>query len=129
MLSAVSSVNFRGDTASTIDLINAPGKFSASQPKHVSKPDTFEAEEKENKHSALKIIGTIVGLAALAWVGLGIAVGRKGSGWKKIEALEGENLKKMEKVKNFFYSIGKSADDAFKKVFKRGAETTKSDAK
>lgn len=124
MLSAVSSVSFRGDTAKNQDIINAPGKFSNPQPKRAPKPDTFESPENENKHTTAKVIGTIVGLAALAWIGLGIAVGRKGSNWKKIEKLEGEELKRMDKVKNFFFSIGESANNAFKKVFKRGETKT-----
>lgn len=71
----------------------------------------------------MKILGSIAGIAALAWIGLGIAVGRKGSSWKKITVDEGQSLKKMEKVKNFFYSIGESANNAYKKVFKKSAES------
>lgn len=123
MISSVSSINFRGDKAAHSDLINAPGRFSNAPAHQAPKADTFEDSEKENKHSALKVLGSIAGIAALAWIGLGIAVGRKGSSWKKITVDEGQSLKKMEKVKNFFYSIGESANNAYKKVFKKSAES------
>lgn len=130
MLSSVSSVNFRGEAVNTQDLLGAPGKFSANQPKPVSKPDTFQAEEKEEKHSTAKTIGAIAAVALAAWAGLGIAVGRKGSSWKKIVPVEGEKLKFSEKVKNIFFDIGESANNAYKKLFKKEVKTAdKNDTK
>lgn len=123
MLSSVSNISFRGDAGNHQDLISSPGKFSNKPAPYSPKADSFEDSQKENKHTAAKVIGSLAGLAALTWIGLGIAVGRKGSAWKKIPAAEGQNLKFTDKVKNFFFAIGESANNAYKKVFNKGAKT------
>ena len=128
MLQSVSGVNFRGDVVNSQDLISGQGRYSTAGV--VSEPDVFESSEKKsNASKGLKIAGAIVALAALAWAGLGIAVGRKGSNWQKIAAEEGKELKFMQKVKNVFYEIGNSAVTAYKAVFKHGEKAAEKAAK
>lgn len=115
MISSVSSVSFRGETdkKDVNALINDPGKFSNAAPAapqglESDKVDFSNSEKKEKSNTGAIIGGTLAALA-LAWIGLGIAVGRKGSNWKKIENPEGI----MQKAKNVFYSIGESAKKAY----------------
>lgn len=113
MISSVSSVSFRGeaDNKDLNALISQPGKYSASpagaqQAPEGDKVDLSTTQKKEKSHTGA-IIGGIIGALALAWIGLGIAVG-KGK-LSKIEAPEGIG----QKAKNFFHTIGKSAVDAY----------------
>ena len=117
MISAVSGVNFKGEGAvSGADLINAPGKFSSAPASLDAPADSFESKGKEKKGHAGTVMGSIVGLLALAYVALGLAVG-KGK-LKKVEAPEGM----MQKVQNFFHKIGESAEGLWNKVFKKKPE-------
>ncbi len=116
MISSVSNVNFRGETAvSAQDLINSPGKYSvAPQAKTDVPEDSFEKSEgKKNKSNTGAIIGTAAALLAVAYATLGVMV-HKGK-LEKIEAPEGF----MQKVKNFFYNVGESADNLWGKIRKR----------
>lgn len=121
MINSVSGVSFRGDVApaGSQDLINAPSKFSAAQA-----PDSFEksdvAPDKKKKNTALKLAGGIVGLAALTYAALGLAVG-KGKLTKAV-AEAGQEVGFMGKVKNFFVSIGENAVSMWNKVFGKNAE-------
>ena len=105
MINSVSGVNFRGDVApaqNSQDLINAPGQFAT--PVADVPADSFEKEGAEKKKSkAPAIIGTIVGLAALAYAGLGLAVG-KGK-LNKVVAQEGKELKLTDKAINVFHDL------------------------
>ena len=109
MINSVSGVNFRGDVApaqNSQDLINAPGQFAT--PVADVPADSFEKEGAEKKKSkAPAIIGTIVGLAALAYAGLGLAVG-KGK-LNKVVAQEGKELKLTDKAINVLHDIGENA--------------------
>ncbi len=115
MISAVSSVSFRGEAGAQKDLnslINDPGKFSSAAPAQTTaqqqpKADeaVFSTKDEKGKNNTAKIIAGVVGALALVWIGLGYAVGHKGSQWTKIEAPEGIT----QKCKNFFYAIGESA--------------------
>ncbi len=128
MISSVSNINFRGDAAPVNhqDLINSPGKFTTTQPPKADAPaDSFEkkdgaegAEKKKSKAPA--IIGSIVGLLALTYIGLGIAVG-KGKLTKAV-AEEGKELGFMGKVKNFFVSIGENAENLWNRIRGKKAE-------
>ena len=90
MISAVSGVSFKGEGAvSSADLINAPGKFSSAPASLDAPADSFESKGKEKKGHAGTVMGSIVGLLALAYVALGLAVG-KGK-LKKVEVLPLEN--------------------------------------
>jgi len=111
MVSSVSNINFRGEAApvNVQDLINSQGKFS-SIPE--SKADSFEKSGSEDKKSHTgAVIGTTLALLAAAYVGLGLAVGKG-----KLKPVEGESLKFMEKVQNFFHRIGQSGVDLWSKV-------------
>ena len=115
MISAVSGVNFRGEKTDFNSLINQPGKYAAGAPaSQPAQPEGDKAElstsvPKEEKSNTGKVIGGIIGALALVWIGLGIAVGHKGSKWTKLDAPEGL----AQNAKNFFYNIGKSASDAY----------------
>lgn len=115
MISSVSNVNFRGDAAPVNhqDLINSPGKYSSQTPKADAPADSFEkkdgAEKPKSKTSA--VLSTVAALLVAAYVGLSIAV-HKGS----IEEAKGAELKLADKVKNFFYKVGKSGDDLWAKI-------------
>ena len=131
MISSVSNVNFRGDTApvNNQDLINSPGKFTTQQaPKADAPADSFEKEgaaAEKKKSKAPAIIGTIVGLLAAAYVGLTVAVNKKVL-TKAVEK-EGQKLGFMDKVKNFFFKIGESGDNLWKKI--RGVKADDIDGK
>lgn len=115
MISAVSSVSFRGETGAQKDLnslISDPGKFSSAAPAQTAAQQQPKADEailsnkpEKEKNNTGKIIAGVISALALVWIGLGYAVGRKGSQWTKIEAPEGIT----QKCKNFFYAIGESA--------------------
>ena len=125
MLNSVSGVSFKGDITpnpNVQDLINSPGQYASLAAE--APADSFEkaGAEKEHKSKAPAIIATIVGLAAAAYVGLGIAVGKG-----KLTKVEGADLKFTEKVQNFFHSIGENASNMWKKV--RGKETAETDTK
>ncbi len=113
MISAVSGVNFRGEKTDFNSLINQPGKYAAGAPaSQPAQPEGDKAElstsvPKEEKSNTGKIIGGIIGALALAWIGLGIAVGRKAL--THVDAPEGF----AQKAKNFFYTIGESAKKAY----------------
>ncbi len=116
MINSVSSVSFRGDVNAQ-ELINSPGKYTtAAAPQAEAQADSFEKEgaAPKKKSKAPAIIGTIVGLAAAAYIALGIAVG-KGKLAKAIPD-EAGNIGFMGKVKNFFVSIGESADNLWSKI-------------
>lgn len=125
MINSVSGVSFRGDVApaqNSQDLINAPGQFAT--PVADVPADSFEKEGAEKKKSkAPAIIGTIVGLAALAYAGLGLAVG-KGK-LNKVVAQEGKELKLTDKAINVLHGIGENAkgvwDSIASKFGKKGA--------
>ncbi len=121
MISSVSGVSFRGDASTNIsDLINSPGKYTTAAAAQEVPADSFVSEgkaEKKKSHTGA-IIGTIVGLLAAAYIGLGIAV-HKG---KLSEIPEPAGF--MDKTKNFFHKIGKSADDLWLKVRGKKAEET-----
>lgn len=118
MISAVSGVNFRGNTEKTDfnNLINQPGKYAAGAPaQQQAQPEGDKADlstrvPEEEKSNTGKVIGGIIGALALVWIGLGIAVGRKAL--THVNAPEGF----AQKAKNFFYTIGKSASDAYDKT-------------
>ena len=89
MLNSVSGVNFKGDVTpnpNIQDLISSPGQYASLAEE--APVDSFEktGTEKEHKSKAPAIITTIVGLAAAAYVGLGIAVGKG-----KLKKVEGAN--------------------------------------
>lgn len=116
MISAISSVSFRGeaDNKDLNALINQPGKYSNSAPAAQQAPvgdraDLSTKETKKEKSNTGAIIGGVLAALALTWVGLGIAVGRKGSTWTKIDEPAGF----ADKAKNFFYAIGNSAKKAY----------------
>ena len=67
---------------------------------------TKASKEKSNTG---KVIGGTLAALALAWIGLGIAVGRKGSNWTKIDEPAGF----ADNAKNFFFAIGNSAKKAY----------------
>ena len=121
MINSVSGVSFRGDVAPAggQDLISAPSKYSAAQA-----PDSFEksdaVSDKKKRNTALKIAGAVVGLAALTYAALGLAVG-KGKLTKAV-AEAGQEVGFMGKVKNFFVSIGENAVSMWNKVFGKNAE-------
>ena len=119
MISAVSGVNFRGNTEKTDfnNLINQPGKYAAgasasqpAQPESSDKADLSTSAPEKEKNNTGKVIGGIIGALALVWIGLGIAVGRKAL--THVDAPEGF----AQNAKNFFYTIGKSASDAYDKT-------------
>ncbi len=123
MINSVSSLSFRGEAAPvSSDIINAPSKFAAPMD---SKPDAFEkAGEKggddEKKSKLPAILGSILALAAITYVALGVAV-NKGK-LEKVVAAEGKELKFTDKIKNFFHSIGENADNMWKKIRGKKAE-------
>lgn len=118
MINSVSGISFRRDAAvNASDLINSPGKFTLPAAPAEVPADSFEKAEGQKKKSHTgAIIGTIVGLLAAAYIGLGIAV-HKG-GLTKIDNPEGI----MQKAKNFFHSIGESADNLWGKIRGKKAE-------
>ncbi len=119
MLRSVSSVNFRANSSQNVsNSLNLSNKSSYN-----GKLVDIDYDEAEKKVPASYIAGGVAAALLATWVALGVAVGRKGSRWEKIVPLEGEKLKFSEKVKNFFYEIGKSADDTYKKVFKKAVKT------
>lgn len=114
MISSVSSVSFRGeaDNKDLNALISQPGKYSSSnaatqQATEGDKVDLSTSSGDKKKSNTGAIIGGVIGALALAWIGLGLAVG-KGK-LSKIEAPDGIG----QKAKNFFHTIGKSAVDAY----------------
>lgn len=115
MISSVSNVNFRGDAAPVNhqDLINSPGKFSSQAPKADAPADSFEKKDgaEKPKSKAPAILSTVAALLVAAYVGLSIAV-HKGS----LGEAKGAELKLADKVKNFFYKVGKSGDDLWGKI-------------
>lgn len=116
MINSVSNVSFRGEVDAQA-LINSPGKYTtAAAPKAEAAADSFEKEgaAPKKKSKAPAIIGTIVGLAAAAYIALGIAVG-KGKLAKAVPDEAGK-IGFMGKVKNFFVSIGESADNLWSKI-------------
>ncbi len=128
MLSPVSGVSFRGEVApaqNTQDLISAPSQFAS--PIADAPADSFEkAGEEKKKSKAPAIIGGLLALAAAAYIGLGVAVG-KGK-LDKVVAAEGAELKFMEKAQNLAHAVGENANSAWKTVTgwfgKKGAEAT-----
>lgn len=123
MISAVSSVSFRGEGSP--DIINAPGKFSA-QPSVANIPaDSFEKNE-EKKGGWKALLGVaIVALAAFA--GLGYAV--KSGNLAKVEAKDLENAKFFEKAwaytKNAGFWVGEKAQSCYEGIaglFKKEAK-------
>ncbi len=120
MLSPVSSVSFHAGKFKT-NFGNEESKLSNMMQTSNQEADSFDRSEEDgfDKYKTAKIVGGIGALALATWIGLGIAVGRKGSTWKKAVALEGEKLTTKEKINNFFYAIGDSANSAYKKIFKR----------
>jgi|GEM_PF-1228523 len=133
MINSVSNVSFRGEVDAQA-LINSPGKYTtAAAPKAEAAADSFEKEgaAPKKKSKAPAIIGTIVGLAAAAYIALGIAVG-KGKLAKAVPDEAGK-IGFMGKVKNFFVSIGESADNLWSKIRGKKADDaaevkTKADA-
>ena len=125
MISSVSNVNFRGDAAPVNhqDLISSPGKYSSEAPKADAPADSFEkkdgAEKPKSKTPA--VLSTIAALLVAAYVGLSVAV-HKGS----LSEAKGAELKLADKVKNFFYKVGKSGDDLWTKI--RGKKVNAEDA-
>ena len=116
MINSVSNVSYRGEVDAQA-LINSPGKYTtAAAPKAEAAADSFEKEgaAPKKKSKAPAIIGTIVGLAAAAYIALGIAVG-KGKLAKAVPDEAGK-IGFMGKVKNFFVSIGESADNLWSKI-------------
>ena len=116
MINSVSNVSFRGEVDAQA-LINSPGKYTtAAAPKAEAAADSFDKEgaAPKKKSKAPAIIGTIVGLAAAAYIALGIAVG-KGKLAKAVPDEAGK-IGFMGKVKNFFVSIGESADNLWSKI-------------
>lgn len=115
MISSVSNVNFRGDAAPVNhqDLINSPGKYSSQAPKADAPADSFEKKDgaEKPKSKAPAILSTVAALLVAAYVGLSIAV-HKGS----LGEAKGAELKLADKVKNFFYKVGKSGDDLWGKI-------------
>ena len=115
MISAISSVSFRGETDNKDlnALINQPGKYSNSAQAAPLAPEADRADlstkASKEKSNTGKVIGGTLAALALAWIGLGIAVGRKGSNWTKIEEPAGF----ADNAKNFFFAIGNSAKKAY----------------
>ncbi len=127
MISSVSNINFRGESVpvNPQDLINQPGKFTTTAPaadaaKAEAPADSFEKEgapvdgEQKSKSHAAAIIGTVVGLLALAYIGLGVAVGKEKL--VKVPEIKGQPLKFKEKLQNFFYAIGDSGRNLWNKI-------------
>lgn len=115
MISSVSNVNFRGDAAPVNhqDLINSPGKYSSQASKADAPADSFEKKDgaEKPKSKAPAILSTVAALLVAAYVGLSIAV-HKGS----LGEAKGAELKLADRVKNFFYKVGKSGDDLWGKI-------------
>ncbi len=115
MISSVSNINFRGDAAPVNhqDLINSPGKFTTQAPKADAPADSFEKNDgvEKSKSKTPVILASVAALLLAAYVGLSVAVG-KGS----IVEKTGADLKFGDKVKNFFYKVGKSGDDLWNKI-------------
>ncbi len=125
MINSVSGISFRGDVAPANDLINAPSKFSNPAPQAEAPADSFEKVGEKKKSKAPAIIGTIVGLAAIATAVLGFLVGR--GKLTKVVAEEGKNLSFLNKAQNFVYDIGEKVSNWLPKVFKgseKAAEAT-----
>lgn len=119
MINSVSGVSFRGDApVNAADLINSPGKFTTAGVNSDVSADSFEKKGEHQKSHKGAVIGTIIGLLAAAYIGLGIAV-HKGK-LSKIDNPEGI----MQKTKNFFHKIGESADELWKKIRGKKAETS-----
>lgn len=119
MVSAISNVSFRADAVNKDlnSLINDPGKYSSAQQQAPAKDlgadkvDLSTNAAKKEKSNTGAIIGGILGVLALTWIGLGVAVSKgklneipEAAGWG-------------EKLKNIAFKIGKSADDAYKSTF------------
>lgn len=114
MINSVSGISFRGETAlNSADLINSPGKYTKTKARADMPSDAYEPSEKKKSHKGT-VLG-IIGLLAAAYIGLGIAV-HKGA-ITKVENPEGI----MQKVKNFFCSIGENADNLWSKIRGTGA--------
>ena len=132
MLSAVSGVSFKGDVApaqNTQDLINAPSQFAG--PIADVPADSFEkAGEEKKKSKAPAILGGLVALAAAAYIGLGVAVG-KGK-LNKVVAAEGAELKFMKKAQNWAHTVGENANNVWKSITgwfgKKGSEVAENTA-
>ena len=113
MISAISSVSFRGETDNKDlnALINQPGKYSNSAQAAPLAPEADRADlstkASKEKSNTGKVIGGTLAALALAWIG--IAVGRKGSNWTKIDEPAGF----ADNAKNFFFAIGNSAKKAY----------------
>ena len=111
MIHSVSGVSFRGDAAVNMqDLINSPGKYTSQALNSEMPADSFENNTEKPKSHKGAVIGTIIGLLAAAYIGLGVAVNK--NLLKKIDNPEGI----VQKTKNFFHKIGESADELGKKV-------------
>ena len=128
MLNPVSGVSFRGDVAptqNTQDLISAPSQFAG--PVADAPADSFEkAGEEKKKSKAPAIIGGLVALAAAAYIGLGVAVGKG-----KLPKIEGTELKFMEKAQNLANSVGENAGKVWKSItglFSKNAAKVADDA-
>lgn len=130
MINSVSGVSFRGEV-DTQALLNQPGKYTTQAPIPETEVDTFNDKPAGQKKSHIgAVIGTVVGLLAATYIGLGIAVG-KGK-LNKAVAAEGGNLTFMQKTKNFFVSVGENAKKCWdtvcgwfgkgKKAVEEGAE-------
>ena len=117
MISSVSGISFRGDApVNSADLINSPGKYATAAPKADIPADTYGDKNKKSHKGG--VIATVVALLAAAYIGLGVAV-HKGK-LNKIDNPEGFT----QKVKQFFYSIGESADSLWGKIRNRKTKET-----
>ncbi len=134
MISSVSSINFKGETVApnAQDLINSPGKYAATEaPKAETQADSFEkgAEQEEGKAKKSKagaVIGSLVGLLALAYVGLSVAVAK--NKLANADVAEGATKTFMNKAQDFFYSVGKSGKELWEKIASKFKGTNPSDA-
>ena len=122
MLNAVSGVSFKGEVTpnqNLQDLINSHGQFSAPIAEAPSDSFVRRNTEENKKSKAPAVIGSLVALAAAAYIGLGVAVSK--SKLTKVVAQEGKELKFAEKAQNFFHSIGENAESLWNKI--RGNKT------
>ena len=113
MIDAVSRVSFRGDNA---DLINAPGKFSASVPDMPA--DSFEktGEKKSNKGVKIAIATAIAALVALAGLGYAARTGKLA----KVEIKDDAGFfgKALAKIKNAAAQVGEFVNNkCYNKIF------------
>ena len=107
MISAVSSISFKGDNG--LDLISSPGRFS----QQITPQDVFERpEEKKSNKGLASVIGAAI-IAIGSFIGLGYAF-RKGSLKKvDVEATEGTLNKLWARIKNAGTYIGEKADNCY----------------